>query len=220
MTIVINNVEHVRSNLLDFSKGGYYRFSLVIRKKDFNDENVFRKFIGSSKDGSREVVVRQWLIDSVDRFDQTIDSMLFFANVCGGRLYLNTDNKNQYKTYAHIRDQTLQILDQYAYGGEVSIRRINRLAHSASSVSETSGKIKRWMFDVDTMERAVLNDLINQLGQSYITTLQSKNGYHVIAKKDFNANALSLPDNVELKDNAMVLVAIATNDHLKEFHTI
>ena len=48
-------------------------------------------------------------------------------------------------------------------------------------------------------------------GSSYESTFETKSGYHVVAKRNFDAHRWTelMYNNVELKENAMVLVAMA-----------
>ena len=68
------------------------------------------------------------------------------------------------------------------------------------------------MFDVDTKDENVLKYVQEQVcGEHYLETFETKNGYHVLANKKFNAN-VGMDENVakyvEVKSNALVLVAM------------
>lgn len=89
------------------------------------------------------------------------------------------------------------------------------------------------MFDVDTKDVNVLNVVKKLCGEFYLETFETKNGYHVVADKKFDANArlqcvkhrgklrdfdMSLYSNeesellenseVEVKANSLILVAM------------
>lgn len=88
------------------------------------------------------------------------------------------------------------------------------------------------MFDVDTKNEDVLKAVKELCGEYYLETFETKNGYHVVANKKFDANgllrlvqngytntdveklkltslALFHNDTVEVKANSLVLVAMA-----------
>lgn len=208
--LTINNVQLIRDNVLFFSNDNksryYYKFVALVRAKDYQEHNQPL----SNKQGSREIVVHQWLVSSYEQFDKLIGDMLTFVRLFRCRLYVTTDRKDIVKTFVYAKNRLSEVVDNLALGQkDVSGRLLNKLVNSASSVDETSEHNgRRWMFDVDSKDRQILQQVIDSCDRHYICSIPTKSGYHVLAYRQLNAKAVKLPDCVELKDNALTLVAM------------
>ena len=207
--MLIDNTELARS-FMRFDENEpsryYYKFSVLVRRKDYPD--------GScpvlAREGSREACIRQWLVSSVENYDKTLPDMLTFMNLFHARLYMTADRKDLYKTLIQARNEINSLLDSAVLGQcNASSRNLNRLINSVTSISESSSRNgKCWLFDVDTKDEQIVQGLIKTFTDSYISTFTTKSGFHVVAKRNFNAHALTLPEAVELKENAAILVAM------------
>lgn len=154
------------------------------------------------------------------------------------RLYMTLDRKSTMKTLIAARDVINRQLDSYLGVKEpqVSVKMFNKLVPSVTQLAESSDrKCKRWMFDVDTKDVNVLNVVKKLCGEFYLETFETKNGYHVVADKKFDATGylkcvrnnnllplfrekiMWLEDNevdllknseVEVKANSLILVAM------------
>lgn len=206
----IDNFDVVRNHVLKFDDNSigryYYKFVALIRSKDYLDLN---DQVLNCKQGARELIVHQWLVSSIDRFDDLADDMRTFVNLFKCRLYVTTDRKDVVKSMLYAKNKLNDVIDQLALGQlNVSTKLLDRLVNGASSVSEASDRNgKRWLFDIDTKDKAIVNDIIAACGEHFVCCVPTANGYHVLANKRFNGRAIKLPDNVELKENALTLVA-------------
>lgn len=206
----INNVDVVRNHVLNFNDNStgrhYYKFVALIRSKDYLDPN---NQVLNCKQGARELIVHQWLVSSVDRFDDLIDDMLTFVKLFKCRLYVTTDRKDVVKSMLYAKNKLNGVVDQLALGQlAVSTKLLDRLVNGASSVSDASDRNgKRWLFDIDTKDETIVNDIVAGCGQHFVCCIPTVNGYHVVADKKFNGKAIKLLENVELKENALTLVA-------------
>ena len=129
-----------------------------------------------------------------------------------------TDRKSYLKSMVSVRDEINKYLDSALSNTKVEFSAKNyiKLLTSNSMKDSSSDKDSRyWMFDIDDKDKNILDKVINICGEYYKATFETINGYHVIAERKFNANyelhALKYHTigelAVELKDNALVLVA-------------
>ena len=205
---IIDNSDGIEQ-LLQFSQNDdkieYYKFSTILRLKDYTSPDDCPIFC---KRGGHERNVYNWFITSIEQYRQLLPEMKRVTELFNGRLYVTLDRKDGYKTFASIRDQTNKYIDDYVLNKvAVSINNINRLASSASSLDiNSASKGKRWLFDVDTKDINVVLQVERLCHEHHLLTVETVNGYHVIADRKFNARQLQLPADVELKTNALTLV--------------
>lgn len=226
MTLIINNT-HQLNKVMEFNPSlSYYKFVCLIRAKDYEDGNMPL----SNKD-KQEILVRQWFVDSQESLDKQLPDMLKMTEMFKCRLYMCLDRKSTMKTLVQMRNQINNYLDPFLGNDKpsCSVKAINKVTASASSVSESSDKgVRRWMYDCDSLSPSLEERVRNECGQFYLATFKTKNGYHVVAKREFNgvcvvngladyAYAMGLTHQFldsqnrplcELKENSMVLVAM------------
>lgn len=203
--MLVDNTQEVKRLFQFESSFYYYKFTVLVRRKDYAEGECPL----SCKEGARELVVHQWLVSSMEEYEKVLPDMLAFAKAFKARLYVSTDRKDLRKSLVYVRNAVSFNLDQMLFGQDsVSCKSLFRVTSSASSVAETSSKeSKCWLFDVDTKDQKVLKQVQELCKEYYLCTLETKSGYHVLAKKKFAAKQLQLPDDVELKENALTLVA-------------
>lgn len=197
----INNTR-LLDRFLFFQKDTYYKFTIIIRKKD--SKNTL-----SSNYDRREIIAKNYLISSKEELDTYLPDMIKLADFVGGRLYVTTDRKDIRKTLVNITKKCNDYLSQLVLGNQdnLSTRLIGKLTSSSTSEAESSCKDdKKWLFDIDTKDITVKNEIYNLCGENWLATLETVNGYHIIAKKKFRTDNLVLPKDVSIKDNALTLV--------------
>lgn len=197
----VNNTR-LLNRFLFFQKDTYYKFAIIIRKKD--NKNTL-----SSNYDRREIIVKNYLISSKEELDMYLPDMIKLANFVGGRLYVTTDRKDIRKTLVNIAKKCNDYLAQLVLGNQdnLSTRLIGKLTSSATFEAESSCKDdKKWLFDIDTKDNTVQNEIFKLCGENWLATLETVNGYHIIAKKKFRTDNLVLPKDVAVKDNALTLV--------------
>lgn len=209
--MLVDNTSKLKKVMVFNPQKSYYKFVALIRAKDYRDGAEKPVLTNIEK---QEVFVRQWLVDSEEVLERCLPDMLAITELFKCRLYMTTDRKSTVKTMMYARNKLNECLDHFVMSSNasVSVRMLNKLIPSASQVSESSDGEKRWMFDVDTKDENVLKEVQEKVCREYyLETFETKNGYHVLADKKFNAN-VSLDDNlakcVEVKSNALVLVAM------------
>lgn len=209
----------------------YYKFVCLVRDKDYKD-NPDKQLL-TNKD-KQEIMVRTWYVDSKESLEKQLPDMLTLTDILKCRLYMLTDRKSTVKTMMTMRNMLNVQLDHFLTSSdrtEVSVKALNKIPSSASSVSESSDSgVHKWLFDIDSKSWSLVDHIEHtcNLYEAHPVLFETKNGYHIVADRNFNAHAflLQLPDRafelqqqmswldkdnrplVDLKDNAMVLIAM------------
>lgn len=230
--LLVDNFDKVKNVVQWKPEQTYYKFVALIRAKDYKDGE--RPVLLDKE--KQECFVRQWLVDSEEYFDRVKEDMKTVVEMFRCRLYMTLDRKSTMKTLIAARDVVNRQLDSYLGVKEpqVSVKIFNKLVPSVTQLAESSDRDgRRWMFDVDTKDVNVLNVVKKLCGIDYLESFETKNGYHVVADKKFDANGrlLCLKNNgklakfddsvfnenekkllreseVEVKANSLVLVAM------------
>lgn len=228
--MLVDNTAKLK-NVMDFKQGSYYKFVVLVRAKDY--KNSSEQVLTSME--KQEILVKDWMVDSQEMLDKTLPDMLKYTEMFKCRLYMCTDRKSVVKTLVQMKNTVDKYLDPFLGNpnASCSVRALRKICASASNLSESSDRESRyWMFDVDTKNQNVLKFVQeNVCGEHYVETFETKAGYHVLARKKFfvgvpneyknefdylrdkfpQTSPLVLTEyisNVDVKDNAMVLVAM------------
>ena len=208
--LLVDNRDKLK-DVMEFKNGAYYKFVCLVRAKDFKDNPENQVLHCMEK---QEILVKDWLVDTPERLAGTLPDMLKFTEMFKCRLYMCTDRKSVLKTLKTMRDTVQNYLDPFLGNpnASCSVRAVKKIASSASNMDESSDKGGRcFLFDVDTKDKSTLEKVVEMCEDYYLATFETKSGYHVVAKRNFDGKkalkTLNL-ESVELKDNAMVLVAM------------
>lgn len=226
--LLVDNFDKVKNVVQWKPEQTYYKFVALIRAKDYKDGE--RPVLLDKE--KQECFVRQWLVDNEEYYERVKEDMKTVVEMFKCRLYMTLDRKSTMKTLIAARDVVNRQLDSYLGVKEpqVSVKMFNKLVPSVTQLAESSDREgRRWMFDVDTKDEDVLKAVKELCGEHYLETFETKNGYHVVANKKFDANSLlnlvhykysyeeaeklklvplhNAP--VEVKANSLVLVAMA-----------
>lgn len=207
--LLIDNTSKLK-DVMEFKNGAYYKFVCLVRSKDYKENSDEQVLHCMEK---QEILVKDWLVDTPERLAGTLPDMLKFTELFKCRLYMCTDRKSVLKTLKTMRDTVQNYLDPFLGNpnASCSVRAVKKVASSASNMDESSDKGGRcFLFDVDTKDKEVLKMVEEYCGSSYESTFETKSGYHVVAKRNFDAHRWTelMYNNVDVKDNAMVLVAM------------
>lgn len=197
--LLVDNFDKVKNVVQWKPEQTYYKFVALIRAKDYKDGE--RPVLLDKE--KQECYVRQWLVDSEEYFDRVKEDMKTVVEMFRCRLYMTLDRKSTMKTLIAARDVVNCQLDSYLGVKEpqVSVKMFNKLVPSVTQLAESSDRDgRRWMFDVDTKDVNVLNVVKKLCGIDYLESFETKNGYHVVADKKFDANGrlLCLKNNGKL----------------------
>ena len=206
---LVDNTSKLK-DVMEFKNGAYYKFVCLVRAKDYKENSDEQVLHCMEK---QEILVKDWLVDTPERLAGTLPDMLKFTELFKCRLYMCTDRKSVLKTLKTMRDTVQNYLDPFLRNpnASCSVRAVKKVASSASNMDESSDNGgRKWLFDVDTKDEEVLKMVEEYCGSSYESTFETKSGYHVVAKRNFDAHRWTelMYNNVDVKDNAMVLVAM------------
>ena len=207
--MIINNFSKIKP-LLRFDENSnhdnFYRFCLMIRDKDGKNA-----FLNKQR---KEYIVKDWYIESLESLENHEQEMKYLTNLVKGRLYFSCDMKSLKKCLIELHsrssDKLIQHLENPMFG---TSRMLTKILPSICQVAGTTAKNgKMVMFDVDTKDLKTLRDLKESLGKFYLETLDSKNGYHVLAERKFDTNKFKVPENVTLCLNSLALAYMNIED--------
>lgn len=204
--LLMDNTKVVKNVLKFEGNRYYYKFAVIVRKKDYAEGECPI----ANKEGRKEVCVHQWLVSSMEDYERLLPDMLHYAELFKARLYVTLDRKDLYKTLMYIDTVVRDALNSVALGqNNMSCKSLSKLVNSATSVKESNSKEgKCWLFDVDTKDENTLGCVKDICGEHLICVLETKAGYHVVAEKKFDPRKYAWPEHNEMKENALGLVAM------------
>ena len=228
MTSIKNTVSTIE-NIMQFNNSkSFYYFIAIKRKKDHPELQI-----------KESQVIKTWIVkDLRDFYGYYIPEMLETIKLHKCRLYMCTDRKSYAKSMLSIRNDINKQLD-CAIGTdktEYSPKILNNLLQSNIMKDESSDKnARKWLFDIDIKDMNIVTIIKKLCGEYFEGLLETKNGYHIVAKRKFDAytgllclkvNGIAKTfdkskfteedfklieqnaDKIELKTNALVLIAM------------
>lgn len=203
--LLIDNTSKLK-DIMEFKQGSYYKFVALMRAKDYKYSND--QILKCMRE--REILVKDWLVDSQEMMDKLLPDMLKYTELFKCRLYMCTDRKSIVKTLVQMRNKIQTYLDQFLGNPntQCSIRSLRKIEMSSSSLKESSDfNGRKWLYDIDTIDPVVVDYVFKHCESKY-TCFETKNGYHVVSDRTYDAHREMLPKEVELKENSMVLVGM------------
>lgn len=223
--MIIDNFDKLK-DFFKWEEDTFYTFKCIARKKDGTTLTTMDK---------REIMIKTWIIDSQEKFDQQKPNMIEFCKAFNARLYFTHDKKSVKKSYFRLLEKINKKLYESVINNQnFGISELNKLVPSVISEEETSCKGNRyWFFDVDTKDKQFLKDLLKTIERAYfehgndlvtfskrIVVLDSKSGYHVLAPKEFNKKNEYLvsfldkhSEEVNMQENNIALVYADLKDN-------
>ena len=182
--MAINNFPII-DNFVQFEKGSFYKFELLIRNTDGNNPLYQEGYSNTNKN----ILIKSWYIDTKEYYEKMKHEMKTLADLTGARLYVTLDRKNNFKLIQNLSYAFLDLLAGFTTITKPTIKRIYKTFASETSKKEASEhNFKTYMFDVDTKDIRVLDALtlyiIDNKQHPYI--LETKKGYHVVCFKKFD----------------------------------
>lgn len=181
MTRIHNNLDLLKPILQFNPTKSFYYFIAIKRKKDHPDLQI-----------KESQVIKTWIVKDFRDFHWFwATEMLDIIKLHKCRLYMCTDRKSYPKVMLSIRNDINKHLD-CAIGSdktEYSPKTLNNLLQSNIMKDESSDKnARKWLFDIDTKDKTVVNIVKKLCGEYFEQVLETKNGYHVVAKRKFDAS--------------------------------
>ena len=181
---MINNFPII-DTFVQFEEGSFYKFELLIRNTDGNNE-LYQE--GYSKT-NKNILIKSWYVDTREYYEKIKHEMITMANLTGARVYMTLDRKDNVKLVQSLIHSFTDALCAICNGQKPSIKKISKIFASETSKVENSSKTtKTLMWDVDSSDVEVVNhvhEYIRSKGQEPFT-LKTKKGYHVFCYRKFD----------------------------------
>lgn len=211
---MIDNFDTIEDNLLEFENGSYYKFEALVRNTD-GSNNLYYEGISNT---NKNIPIKTWWVDTKEYYLRMKNEMKTLCDMTGARLYILLDRRNLKRTLIEIsKISTELMLHSYTYGShDPAVSAVNKISGTASSIKESSDRSKRmWMFDVDSDDFRLLQEIQNLCYPHKFFTLRTKKGYHVCVSKigfkkpslDYvNSYLYDHKDEWSVQSNAMGLI--------------
>jgi hypothetical protein len=169
---MIDNLELIKPLLNFEEKGDFYMLYVFKRKKD-QPEN--------ERDNHQSVrTIKTYCIDSIDHLERRYDEVKQLCEMFKARAYIHIQKQNH-------KDVSLDMLSNLAERIKNGVQ--NQKGLFDSVVGQIKTQEKRWIVDIDTKDFKTLvevGDFIDNLrpiGNKSITTIPTKNGFHLITER-------------------------------------
>lgn len=169
---MIDNLELIKPLLNFEGKGDFYMLYVFKRKKD-QPEN--------ERDNHQSVrTIKTYCIDSIDHLERRYDEVKQLCEMFKARAYIHIQKQNH-------KDVSLDMLSNLAE--RIKNGNQNQKGLFDSVVGQIKTQEKRWIVDIDTKDFKTLvevGDFIDNLkpiGNKSITTIPTKNGFHLITER-------------------------------------
>ena len=169
---MINNIELIKPLLNYENKGDFYMLYVFKRKKDQPE---------GERDNHQSVrTIKTYCIESIDHLERRYDEIIQLCEMFKARAYIHVQKQNHF-------DVSLSMMSALAQ--RIQNGSNNQKGLFDSVVGQIKTQEKRWIVDVDTKDFKTLvevGDFIDNLrpiGNKTITTIPTKNGYHLITER-------------------------------------
>jgi hypothetical protein len=169
---MIDNINLIK-DLLNFeNEGDFYMLYILKRKKDQPE---------GEKDNHQSVrTIRSYCIKSVEQLEKRYDEIKQLCEMFKARAYIHVQKQNHKDVSLHM----MVALAQRIQDGNHEQQNL-----FDSVVGQLKTLEKRWIIDIDTKDEIVVHrvahivDSIRPEGPKLITTIPTKDGYHLITKR-------------------------------------
>ncbi len=169
---MLNNLEQIKG-LLNFEKKGDFYMLYVFKRKKDQPEN--------ERDNHQSVrTIKTYCIESVDHLERRWEEIIQLCEMFKARAYIHVQKQNHF-------DVSLNMM--VALAQKIQDGNHNQKGLFDSVVGQIKTQEKRWIVDIDTKDFKTLvevGDFIDNLrpvGNKVITTIPTKNGFHLITER-------------------------------------
>lgn len=192
---MINNIELIKPLLNFEKKGDFYMLYVFKRKKDQPD---------GEKDNHQSVrTIKTNCIESIKHLDSRYSEITQLCEMFKARAYIHVQKQNH-------SDVSLNMM--IALSQRIQGEQHNQKGLFDSVVGQIKTHEKRWIVDVDTKDFETLVQVsqfienLRPVGNKVITTIPTKNGYHLITERfDVVEFKKKYPDVAVVKKNPTLL---------------
>ena len=175
----------VIDNFLQFEEGTFYKFELLVRNTDGENELFPERYSNTN----RNILIKSWYVDTKDYYEKIKHEMITLSNLTGARLYVTLDRKDNVKLCQSLIKSYTDDLVAIVNGQKPGIKSISKtFASETSKVENSSKSTKTLMWDVDTTDEIIVDSVCNYIeskGQKPYM-LKTKKGYHIFCFRKFN----------------------------------
>jgi hypothetical protein len=169
---MINNIELIKPLLNFENEGDFYMLYVLKRKKDQPE---------GERDNHQSVrTLRSYCINSIEQLEKKYDEIQLLCETFKARAYIHVQKQNH-------KDVSLNMMVALA-------QRIQDGNHQQQSLFDSVvGQLKtyekRWIVDIDTQDVEELVEVaefiynLRPIGHKVITTIPTKNGFHLITER-------------------------------------
>lgn len=169
---MIDNIEEIKKLLNFEDKEDFYMLYVMKRKKDQTTDKSNHQSVRT---------IKTYIVESVEYLENRYEEIKMLCEVFKARAYIHVQKQNH-------KDISFVMMKELAHRLQSGQ---HRQAHLFDKVV---GKIptqeKRWIVDVDTKDiievgkiKYSINGICRPEGDKIITTIPTKNGYHLITKR-------------------------------------
>lgn len=195
-----DNFNKIRNHLNFTSDDDYYLLEILLRKKDFPEEE--REKIKDHR------TLATYLVDSLEKFNAIEAEVKMLCKLHNARAYFNLDKKSKKKTTMLLMHSLMNMIENNDYHNLNS--RLTSAAGQCSGIKDG----RKFLIDVDEKSLNLVISVIELIETVSPDTLHdiipSVNGYHIVTTP-FNVqkfNNLGGKDlqNVEIKHNSPTIL--------------
>ena len=169
---MIDNIDQIKK-LLNYSEpGDFYMLYVLKRKKDQPE---------GERDNHQSVrTIKSYCIESVEHLERRYEEVIQLCEMFKARAYIHVQKQNH-------RDVSLNMM--VALAQRIQDGNLKQQGLFDSVVGQVKTQEKRWIIDIDTKDFKTLvevGDFIDNLrpvGNKVITTIPTKNGFHLITER-------------------------------------
>jgi hypothetical protein len=170
--MMIDNIDQIKK-LLNYSEpGDFYMLYVLKRKKDQPE---------GERDNHQSVrTIKSYCIESVEHLERRYEEVIQLCEMFKARAYIHVQKQNH-------RDVSLNMM--VALAQRIQDGNLKQQGLFDSVVGQVKTQEKRWIIDIDTKDFKTLvevGDFIDNLrpvGNKVITTIPTKNGFHLITER-------------------------------------
>lgn len=181
---MINNFP-VIDKFLQFEEGTFYKFELLVRNTDGENELFPERCSNTNKN----ILIKSWYVDTAEYYEKLKHEMITLSNLTGARIYVTLDRKDNVKLTQSLIKSYTDTLVAIVNNQKPGIKKLSKVFASETSKIENSSKItKTIMFDIDTTDSliiGVVESYFASKGQQCYN-LKTKKGYHCFGYKKFD----------------------------------
>tara|TARA_R110000868_G_scaffold11323_4_gene55387 strand:- start:691 stop:1293 length:603 start_codon:yes stop_codon:yes gene_type:complete len=169
---MINNLELIKPLLNYENKGDFYMLYVFKRKKDQPE---------GERDNHQSVrTIKTYCIESIDHLEKRYDEIIQLCEMFKARAYIHVQKQNHFDVSLNMMATLAQKIQNGSH---------NQKGLFDSVVGQIKTQEKRWIVDIDSIDVLYFMGVKDAIfrckpeGNKIITTIPTKNGYHLITKR-------------------------------------